>query len=260
MHVTVLLAVHNGADTLQRAIDSVRAQTFEDWELLVVDDASTDGSAALLQENARIDARITSIRNDQNRGLAFSLNRGWRAARGELIARLDADDVCLPERLQLQADFMAAHPEVAVLGGGAEIVDQAGSPCGVLLRPQDHETLAARIYRENPFIHPSVMARRSFFEAMGGYDERCARGQDYDLWSRAYRRFRFHNLPVPVIRYTVRDRVSWEAIRAGSALAFRLGARERRFVRGAWYAGRFFAAGALNRLGLLAGNHQRRAR
>jgi glycosyltransferase involved in cell wall biosynthesis len=254
------MAVHDGAATVARAVASVAAQGYGDWELLVVDDASTDGTGEVLRALAAADPRITLLRNERNRGLAHSLNRGWRAARGALVARLDADDECLPERLALQAAFLDAHPEVAVVGGGAEIVDARGESRGVVLRPERHEALAAAIYRENPFIHPSVMARRSFFAAMGGYDEGCRRGQDYELWSRAYSRFRFHNLQRPLIRYTVRDRLSWAAIRAGSRLVFRLGVRERRYGRGAWHAARFFTANALNALGLREGTLARRGR
>lgn len=245
MHVTVLLAVHNGAATIERAIASVVAQTYGDWDLLVVDDGSTDASADIVQRAASRDPRIAILRNDRRRGLAYSLNRGWRAARGELIARLDADDTCLPDRLARQVSFMVAHPEIAVLGAGAELVDENGNSRGVHLRPEYHERLVAAIYRENPFIHPSVTARRAFFEALGGYDERCMRGQDYELWTRAYRRFRFHNLPRPLIRYTQREGMHWRSIKSGTMLIFRFGWREGRPARGAYYAMRFFAVGCL---------------
>jgi glycosyltransferase involved in cell wall biosynthesis len=251
-HVTVLLAVHNGADTVERAIASVVGQDYDDWDLIVVDDASTDGTSGILRRLAEADSRITVLTNERRGGLAYSLNKGWRAARGELIARLDADDACFPDRLRRQVEFMIAHPDVAVLGSGAEIIDADGTARGVMLRPERHEQLADAIYRENPFIHPSVMARRSFFEALGGYDETCKRGQDYDLWTRAYRRFRFHNLQRPLIPYRVRQRLPWAAVVAGTRLAFRLGWRERRIGRGSWYAMRFFIAGILKRFRLSA--------
>src|SRR3954471_23282431 len=126
MKVSVLMAVYNGSDVVQAAVQSILTQTFSDWELLIVDDASTDGTLPLLRELAAKESRIKVICNDFNRGLAASLNTVWKLAKGDLLARMDADDVSMPERLERQVGFMEAHPEIAVLGTGAELVDKKG--------------------------------------------------------------------------------------------------------------------------------------
>ena len=250
MHVTVLMAAYNDGASVEAAVESVRAQTYPDWDLLIVDDGSTDRTPAILQRLAQQDERITVLRNPTNRGLAASLNIGWRRARGELIARMDADDLCLPERLQRQVQFMTAHPEVAVLGAGVEYMDQNGRTLGRGVRPQQHEELVQKILREAPFYHPSVMVRRAFYEALGGYDERLRRGQDYDLWLRGRHRFRFHNLTEPLIRYRLPQKLSIKPILWATYVLFRTVCRERTSLGHFWYPLRWFAGGVLTRTGL----------
>ncbi|MFH1918719.1 MAG: glycosyltransferase, partial [Planctomycetota bacterium] len=216
MHVTVLMAVYNDAGTVEAAVESIRTQTYTNWDLLMVDDGSTDDTPAILQRLAQQDERITVLRNETNRGLPAALNIGWRQARGELIARMDADDLCLPERLQRQVEFMTAHPEVAVLGTGVEYMDEDGRTLGRGVRPEQHEELVQKILRESPFYHPSVMVRPTFYEALGGYDERIRRAEDRDLWLRGRRRFRYHNLREPLIRYRISGKPSWRDIYDGT--------------------------------------------
>ena len=250
MHVTVLMAVYNDTGTVEAAVESVRAQTYPDWDLLIVDDGSTDKTPAILRRIAEQDKRITVLRNPTNRGLAASLNIGWRQARGELIARMDADDLCLPERLQRQVQFMTAHPEVGVLGTGAEFMTHDGRTLGHASRPRQHEELTRRILRENPFFHPSVMVRQSFYEAMDGYDERLRRGQDYDLWLRGRHAFRFHNLAEPLIRYRARRRTSLKPSLWATYVMARTVCRERMPPTHFWFPLRWFLGGVLAKIGL----------
>lgn len=212
MHVTVVMPAYNGVAFIGNSVDSIISQTYHDWDPLVIDDGSTDGTLGLLRSAAERDSRITVIRNDLNRGIAASLNQGWRQASGELIARMDADDVSLPQRLEHQVGFMESHPEVDVLGTGAELVDRGGEALGLAFRPQQHEELARKMYKECPFIHPSVMVRRRFYEALNGYDEHLRRSEDNDLWLRGYKRFRFHNLQETLIRYRVSRTLSLRSI------------------------------------------------
>ena len=250
MMVTVLMAAHNEEKSLEAAVSSVWDQTFEDWELLVVDDASTDQTPALLAMLASRDRRVRVLRNVTNVGLAASLNRGLRESRTELIARLDGDDTCFPDRLAAQVKHLSEHPDVAVLGTGAELCDEQDHVLGIARRPERHESLVARIYRENPFIHPSVMARREFFEACGGYDDRLRRAQDYDLWLRGYRRFRYQNLPRALIRYRVRRKPRLDALLYGSFMLLRAARREGRLARKGWCALRYLGVGVAMRMGL----------
>jgi glycosyltransferase EpsE len=248
--VTVLMPVRNSVGSVERAVQSIIHQTYDAWELLVVDDASTDGTWEVVQGLARRDPRVVAIRNSERRGLGASLNLVWPRSRNELIARMDGDDESLATRLERQASFLSEHPKVAVLGAGAELVDESGAHLGVTLRPERHEELVRDMYRRSPFIHPSVMMRRSFLEALGGYDELLRRAQDQDLWLRAYRQFRFHNLQEPLIRYRVRRALSWEAILAGTFVLGRGAYREGRLWSHGWYAGRFLLATSAARVGL----------
>jgi glycosyltransferase involved in cell wall biosynthesis len=248
--VTVLMVTHNEESCVEAAVSSLRDQSFEDWDLLVVDDASTDQTPALLAMLASGDRRVHVLRNAANVGLAASLNRGLRESKTDLIARLDGDDTCFPDRLAAQVRYLSEHPDVAVLGTGAELRDEQGRLLGVALRPERHESLVARIFQENPFIHPSVMARREFFEACGGYDERLRRAQDYDLWLRGYRRFRYQNLTRALIRYRVRRKPRLDALVYGAFMLLRAARREGRLATKGWYALRYLGAGVATRMGL----------
>jgi glycosyltransferase involved in cell wall biosynthesis len=248
--VSVLMAVWNSAGVVGRAVDSILRQSYPDWELLVVDDASTDETALVLQAVERREPRVRVLRNRSNLGLAGALNRGWNEARGDLIARMDADDTSHPERLAHQVRFLDAHPEVAVLGSGAEMVDDDGHFLGLAVRPECHEELAARMYRESPFLHPSVMFRRSFLAAMDGYDERLRRAQDLDLWLRAYRRFRFHNLQKPLITYRLHGPPSLEAMLFATFVLGRAAYREGRLLTHGRYAVRYLISAMLGKLGI----------
>lgn len=248
MLVSVLLSVWNGAATVARAVESIQAQTFTEWELIAVDDGSSDATAEILEAFARNDRRIHLLRNEANRGQAASLNGAFRVSRGELIARLDADDTALPDRFAAQVEFLAAHPEVAILGGGAELVDRGGRPLRVQKPRTQHAVLVAEIYERNPFIHPAVMMRREVLEQLGGYDESFSRAQDYDLWLRAYRRFVFANLDIPLIRYTFPECSTWASSVAAARALLRAGVRDGARWRGIRGAARHFGAYLRQRL------------
>ncbi len=238
--VSVLMAVHNGARTVATAIESIRAQTWTDWELVLVDDGSSDGTAALLA--TLDDERIRVMRNEKNRGLAASLNTAFRASRGELLARMDADDAALPERFARQVAFLREHPDVDIVGSTAILIDAGGREFGVMTRRERHDEMAAKVFKENPFIHPAVMMRRRVLEELGGYDESLRRGQDYDLWLRGVRRFRYHNLQEPLLRYKLPERATWISTSHGARVIWRHGRREGVPLRGAWFAGRLVFA------------------
>jgi glycosyltransferase EpsE len=199
--VSVIMGVYNQGDEVGRAIASIQQQTYPHWDLVIVDDGSSDHTGEVLHGLSEQDVRLKVLRNPRNLGLAASLNRALSSAAGQLIARMDSDDVSFPERLSRQVAFLADHPEVDVLGAGAIEVDCKGRVLGAIKQRELHVDLAANIYRENPFIHPTVMARARFFAELGGYNEKSRRAEDYDLWLRGYRCFRYHNLQTPLIYY-----------------------------------------------------------
>lgn len=206
--VSVLMAVRDGAPWVAEAVDSVLAQTAGDLELVVIDDGSTDATAALL--GAIRDPRLRVERQD-GQGLTAALNRALGLARAPLLARLDADDLALPERLALQRAFLAAHPEVGLLGSAAREVDAGGRELRVVRPPQDDAALRRALIRENPFVHSSIMLRRALCEQAGGYDASLPVAQDYDLWMRLSRMTRLANLhEVLVVRRLLPGRISVE--------------------------------------------------
>ncbi len=196
--VSVVMAVHNGERYVAEAIRSILAQGYGDLELLVVDDGSTDGSAAIVQ--AIGDARVRLISNGSNLGLARSLNRGVSEARGELVARLDADDVAEPERLARQVAFMDARPDVALVGSWyVELGADGGSTLHDL--PVHHWDLRWHLHLYCPFVHSAVMWRRALVaERVGTYDERLAYSMDFDLWRRIASTLCVANLPEYLVR------------------------------------------------------------
>jgi len=227
--VSVLMSVWNGAPWVRDAVESILGQTASDLELIVIDDGSTDGTPALLA--ALGDPRLR-VERQSRLGLTRSLNRGLSLATAPLLARLDADDVALPERLARQRAFLGAHPEIGLLGTGAREVDTAGRQIQVVRPPEGDAAIRRALIRGNPFVHSSVMMRRAVLERLGGYDETLAVAQDYDLWLRMSEITRVANLGEPlVVRRLLPDRVSarrdrarlrteawvrWRAVRRGA--------------------------------------------
>jgi hypothetical protein len=190
------MAVYDGGAYLGEAIESVLAQTFTDFELLVVNDGSTDDSGAILARYAE-DPRLRVLTNMQNVGLTHSLNKALAVATGELIARQDADDRSLPHRFRRQVEFMDANPTIALLGSDVRIIDDGGRPRRRRADYRARTPLGARwqLLFGNPFIHSAVMFRRNVvLDRLGGYDETCALSQDFELWSRLMAGFNACNL------------------------------------------------------------------
>lgn len=252
--VSVLLPVYNGETTLRRAARSILSQTFSELELLILDDGSADSSARIADEIRHQDPRTLVVRNPRNLGLSATLNRGIEIARAPLIARMDADDVALPHRLETQVDFLDRYPEIDVLGAGAVMVDQAGRTLGIRRRRETHEEMYRKAFVENPFIHPTVVMRREFAQVLSGYDENLGYPGDYDLWLRGIGKFRYHNLPEPLIQYEVPESFTASAILSGMGVLIRNGIGSRRPLAGCWGASRRLVAYALHRLSL----HDRR--
>ena len=250
--VTVLMGMFNAARSLNPAVESIVGQSYTNWELIVIDDGSTDSSPTLVRAWCERDGRIRTVTHPVNRGLAVSLNHGFALSRGEFVARMDADDVSLPERLERQVAFLDVRPDVDVVGTGAHFVDGDGHILGTGHLLEEHEDIAANIYRTGPFIHPSVMMRRGFLESLSGYDVRLRRAQDADLWLRGYRRFRYHNLSEPLIRCRIRERggVDTRSMLTGTFVLARSAVRERRPISGGLYAGRFLVSTALVKAGM----------
>jgi glycosyltransferase involved in cell wall biosynthesis len=186
--VSVILPVYNAAATVDRAIASIRNQTFPDWELVLINDGSTDATSDVLQRVAAADGRIRVL-GRPHEGLVAALSAGLGAARGELIARMDADDVSHPERLAEQVTFLEQHREVGLVGCLVEFGGDRNTNEGYALHVdwvnslQSPAAIAVNRFVESPFAHPSVMFRRELVAKHGGYRAGDF-PEDYELWLR----------------------------------------------------------------------------
>lgn len=194
--VSVVMTVYNGEPWTAEAVESVLGQTFTDFELVVIDDGSTDATADVLRGYR--DERLRVICQSRA-GQTAALNRALRLARAPLLARMDADDVALPRRLERQMEFLAAHPEVGLLGTAGHEIAPTGKIVRTLTPPTDDHAIRRTLIRRNPFIHTSVMFRRALLDTVGEYDESFSVAQDYDLWLRMSRRTRLATLAEPLV-------------------------------------------------------------
>ena len=193
--VSVVMSAYNAGLYLAEALESILKQTYGDFECIVIDDGSTDDTLAILRAYARRDDRLR-VSSRENRGLIASLNEGIDLARGELIARMDADDVALPRRLERQVDRLRQTGDVVALGTRIVLIDQAGRPLKRWNHRLVHEEIVARLLRGDgsALTHPTVMMRREAVMAVGGYDERFEAAEDFDLYLKLSEVGRLENL------------------------------------------------------------------
>ena len=201
--VTVLLSVYNGDHFLREAIDSVLRQTWEDFELLVVNDGSTDGTAAILE--AYKDPRVHIVTNASNIGVASSLNRGLVIARGEYVVRIDADDVALPQRLAEQVPDLDDHPDVGLVASATDFIDKESTKIGIEDFALSPEQLDHLLTFSNWIVNCSVTFRRELILGIGGDDESLKWAPDYDLWVRVSRRAKIAKLDKILAQYRVTE-------------------------------------------------------
>lgn len=198
--ITVLLPVWNCPHYVGQAVESILSQSHSSFEFIIIDDGSTDHTPCVLEQYQ--DPRIRCIRHS-NRGLAATLNRGIELARGEYIARQDQDDLSFPDRLARQVAYMESHPKCALLGTWAQIMQGDRLTERYHRHPACPSELRYQLLFNNPFVHSSVMLRKSALEAVGGYSTDPTRQppEDYELWSRLSRHNEVANLPEVLVHY-----------------------------------------------------------
>jgi glycosyltransferase involved in cell wall biosynthesis len=177
--ISVILPVFNACTFLEMAINSILQQSYGDFDLILINDCSTDGSSEIIQKFAKIDERIQVITNIENKGLIFSLNAGLALAKGKYIARMDADDIAHTTRFQKQADFLDQYPEIYLIGSDAYMIDINGNILGNQLSIKGFENISKELWLKSTFIHPSIMFRNTqeFW-----YREKAIYCEDYDLY------------------------------------------------------------------------------
>ena len=205
--VSVVMSVYNGDHYLRDAIESILHQTFSDFEFIIIDDGSTDGTWAILTDYD--DPRIRVVKNDVNLGLVRSLNKGLALARGEYIARMDADDISLSERLDKQVQFMDRNPVIGVLGTDIELINEFGTAYNEFKPPSiptQSRAVNWTLFFRCCIHHPTVVARRTVLECLGGYSLDFAHAEDYEFWLRAIFKTKIMNLPDVLLKLRKHDR------------------------------------------------------
>lgn len=193
--LAVIMPVHNGASYLREAIDSILKQTYKDFEFIIIDDGSTDNSLNIL--NSYKDKRITIQRLETRKGISDALNEGFSKSKAPLIARMDADDIALPDRLRIQIDYLKSHPEIGVLGTSLKLIPSNK----IWSYPEDDSLIKARMLFNNCFAHSSVMFRRSVSNSNAPFSGTFPHMEDYDLWCHLAASTTFANLPQALLKY-----------------------------------------------------------
>lgn len=198
MLVSVVLPAYNAELYLKEALDSILQQTFTNFELIILNDGSTDSTEDIILSYE--DSRIVYVKNQENLGLIGTLNKGISLAKGKYIARMDADDIALPKRLSKQISFLEANTQYGVVGAFAQIIDSKE----IYKVPITNEAIKAFLYIDSPFIHPSVVIRKDLLSS-NLYDHQYHRIEDYELWVRLSAQTKFYNIPEILLKYRVLD-------------------------------------------------------
>ncbi|VAX34857.1 Glycosyl transferase, group 2 family protein [hydrothermal vent metagenome] len=190
--VTVLMPVYNGEQYLRLAIDSILKQTFKDFEFLIINDGSIDSTRDIILSYG--DSRVQLIDNEKNIGLTRSLNKGLKLAKGEYIARQDADDISDLERLNCQVEYLYQNKEVVLVGTGRASIDSNGKEIQIVKVFEGHDSIRKELMHGNCFSHGSVMFRKIILNTVGFYREKCKYTEDYDYWCRISEKHKVANI------------------------------------------------------------------
>ncbi len=202
--VSIILPVYNGEKHLNEAILSIISQDYENFELIIVNDGSTDKSPEIIDSFAKSDSRIKRVDNPHNMGLIKTLNRGLKLCKGEFIARQDADDISLSGRFSKQIDFFNKHPEVGIVGSAMESMDESGNKIEIYRQPETDCEIRFRTLFNCPFVHTSVMLRKNvILDHNLFYDENFKHAEDYELWTRVLKITKAYNFQSPLVKYRV---------------------------------------------------------
>lgn len=208
--VSVLLPVHNGQSYLREAVESILGQTFDDFELLALDDGGTDGSLAILREYEAKDPRV-HVFSREHRGIVRTRNELAMQACGRYLAPMDQDDVCVPQRFERQVTFLDSSPDYVLVGGWCEHVNSAGMPIGIIRNPIFHEEIdQAHLKGHTSVVQSAAMLRRAAFSRTGGYRAEFETAEDLDLWLRLAEVGKVTNLPEVLLKYRLHGNATSE--------------------------------------------------
>jgi glycosyltransferase involved in cell wall biosynthesis len=203
--ISIITITHNRGPLLVQAIESVLAQKFPDWELVIIDDASTDNTKELVQKYLT-DTRVKYAQIAKAASVPAVRNAAWPYVGGEYIAVLDSDDIwCDDGKLAKQYAYLQAHPEVVLVGSGAIVIDGNGRELSRIVKPETDAAIRQDFFLKNPFFHSSVLYRYAPVRQLGGYDEQINFGEDLDLWLRLGQVGQLYNSPELLIKYRIHE-------------------------------------------------------
>jgi len=201
--ISVVMPAYNAQKHIRQAVESILRQTFTKFEFIIINDASTDKTLQIIRSLSKKDIRIKIVNNDMRLDIAGSLNRGIRLARSNIIARMDADDIAVPHRLERQYARITKSEKIAVVGADILIIDASGNHIGIRKYPRSSRELKKCLFRYSPFAHPVVMLRKNLFEKVGKYNPKYSPTEDLDLWFRLGRKYEFISVPEQLLKYRV---------------------------------------------------------
>jgi glycosyltransferase involved in cell wall biosynthesis len=201
--VSVVMPAYNAAKYIKCAIESILRQTFNDFEFIIIEDCSTDNTQSIIREYAAEDSRIILCSNSRNLGIAPSLNRGLSIAHGEYVARMDADDISYPQRLEKQVAYLKTNPDVCMVATSFERIDENGDIIGPIVLNIGKDELKRKMKTENCVSHGSVVFRREEVMRLGNYREKCLHNEDYDLWLRLVEKHEISQIPDILYKFRI---------------------------------------------------------
>ncbi|MBT3539013.1 glycosyltransferase family 2 protein [Candidatus Parcubacteria bacterium] len=220
--ISILMSAYNAESFIASAIKSVLDQSFKDFECVIVNDGSTDGTDKIIEQFRKSDPRIHVIHNEKNIGLTRSLNMGLSHCLGDYIARLDADDVCANDRLEMQYKLMESTKDIALCGSSAWYLDENDKKIGEKNLPTDYVDIKKKLLFNNQFVHSSLFIRKNVLDKEGFYNESFKASQDYELILRIASKYRVENISKHLVGWRVEEnslswsskRQEWDAIHA----------------------------------------------
>jgi len=205
--VSVLIPAYNEENNIAKCLESIYNQTFKDFEIVVIDDGSLDSTSEIIRSFRT--GNLTCFKNEKNIGISKSLNLGLSFCKGKYIARIDADDIALPERLALQNELLDTNLEIALCGGWGITRNQVTKEENISKPPTDYLNIKKHMQKDNPFIHSTVMFRKRIIEELGGYGP--IKGfEDYDLWIRVASKFKVQIIPEILVVRTDNNNFQWK--------------------------------------------------
>lgn len=210
--ISVVMSVYNGMPYLKEALKSILNQTYKNFEFIIVDDASTDKSLKYLKSLK--DKRIKLINNKKNLGLASSLNKALKLAKGDYVARMDADDISLPKRFEEQVNFLQKNPETMLCGTWVDLISDKGEKIGEKKYPTGDSQIKKSLAWYPAIVHPTFMSRKGFYKALNGYNPNFDFAEEYELMMRAKNKFKMANIPKKLLYWRFwdkrRSREAWD--------------------------------------------------